>query len=76
MYLFKISKKGIYKTWGVIQRKKNDPHLLCFNRLSKSYLTISINTIYESSNFFRADLIHPAIYSRLYFTAISLPLLQ
>lgn len=45
----------------------------CFNRHGKSYLTISINAIYESSNFFSADLILPAIHSGLYFTVISFP---
>lgn len=45
---------------------------MCFNRPSKSYRSISINSIYESSNFFSTDLIQPAIHSGLYFTAISL----
>lgn len=45
---------------------------LCFNRPSKSNPPISINTIYESSNFFSTELMQPAIHSGLYFSALNL----
>lgn len=64
-------KKKESKTIGRVHLvKKMDP--LCFNRPSKSNLSISIHTIYESGNFFSTELIQPAIHSGLYFKAVSL----
>lgn len=68
-YQIKEAKHRVERTNSLKKSSRN----LCFNRASKSYLTISINAIYESSNFFSTDLIHPAIHSGLYFTPISLP---
>lgn len=80
-----IYKKNKVKQENIHDKKQNNrsgaheikekafPISLCFNRPSKSYLTISINSIYESSNFFSTDLIQAAIHSGPYFKAISLP---